>query len=92
MWNRMPSLPRGTLGIACVVAAAGLAALVAFHRPSQAQPEHGAGSPAMEAPRMLTVWEPSVVNAPGLPLQCTDGTWTRTVVRGGCARHGGVTY
>lgn len=38
------------------------------------------------------VWVPEVVTAPGLPLQCTDGSWTRTVVRGGCARHGGVTY
>jgi len=89
-----PSWPRGTLGIACVVAAAGLAALVAFHRPSQAQPEPGpgAGTRAVDSPRSGVVWEPSVVNAPGLPLQCSDGTWTRTVVRGGCTRHGGVTY
>ena len=38
------------------------------------------------------VWVPEVVTAPGLPLQCADGTWTRTVVRGGCSRHGGVFY
>jgi hypothetical protein len=88
----MPPWPRGTVGIVCVVAAAGLAALVAFHRPSQAQPEHGASTLPGDSPQIVQVWEPSVVNAPGLPLQCSDGAWTRTAVRGGCARHGGVTY
>jgi len=90
----MRTWPRGSLGILCVVAAAGLAALVAFHRPSQAQPSGGASTTsATDAPGTpAAVWEPSVTNAPGLPLQCSDGAWTRTAVRGGCARHGGVTY
>ncbi len=88
----MPRWPRGTVGIACVVAAAGLAALVAFHRPSQAQPEQGASSRPVDSPRIGPVWEPSVVTAPGLPVQCSDGTWIRSVARGGCSRHGGVTY
>ena len=38
------------------------------------------------------VWVPEVVTTPGLPQQCADGTWTRSVWRGGCARHGGVAY
>jgi hypothetical protein len=38
------------------------------------------------------VWIPEVVTAPGLPVQCSDGAWTRTVVRGGCSKHGGVAY
>jgi|HubBroStandDraft_2_1064218.scaffolds.fasta_scaffold2047667_1 hypothetical protein len=88
----MPPWPRGTLGIVSVVSAAGLAALVAFHRPSQAQPEQGSTALPVDSVRSAIMWEPSVVNAPGLPLQCSDGTWTRTAVRGGCARHGGVTY
>lgn len=79
-----------TLGVLCVVAAAGLAALVGFHRPGHAQPSYSVEAPIDVAPH--AVWEPTVVNAPGLPVQCSDGAWTRTMVRGGCARHGGVTY
>ena len=92
----MRPFPRGAIGIVCVVTAAGLAALVAFHRPSQAQLERSASVSSMEPatvpPSVEATWEPTAMNAPGLPLQCSDGTWTRTVVRWGCARHGGVTY
>lgn len=68
-----------------------LVCLLAFHATSKADstPEEPLrAQPAAQGP----VWVPEVVTAPGLPLQCSDGTWTRTVVRGGCSRHGGVTY
>ena len=74
-------------GIALVT----LVCLLAFHATSKAdstRTEPLQAAPLANAP----VWVPEVVTAPGLPLQCSDGTWTRTVVRGGCARHGGVTY
>jgi hypothetical protein len=82
--------PPHALGVAGIVLAAGIACLISFHATSSADPE-----PARTAPAMIElgpVWEPSVVNAPGLPLQCADGVWTRTTVRGGCSHHGGVAY
>jgi hypothetical protein len=78
------------------VAFVGLVTLVTFQATSraatgQASPLVPGGDGAEVSPR--PVWVPEVVSAPGLPLQCSDGTWTRTVgVRGGCARHGGVAY
>jgi hypothetical protein len=83
--------PPHALGLAGLVAAAGLACLIAFHATSRADSEPLHGAPPGTTARG-PVWEPSVVNAPGLPLQCADGTWTRTAVRAGCARHGGVVY
>lgn len=82
--------PPHALGVAGIVVAAGFACLIAFHATSRADPEAARSVPVPETP--APVWEPAVVNAPGLPLQCADGTWTRTAVRGGCARHGGVAY
>ncbi len=77
------------------VAFFGLVTLVTFQATSRAEARR-ASPLSLEAAsgevRRGPVWVPEVVTAPGLPLQCTDGTWTRTVVRGGCARHGGVTY
>lgn len=68
-----------------------LVCLLAFHPTSKADSTHTALQARVSA-KNAPVWVPEVVTAPGLPLQCADGTWTRTVVRGGCARHGGVTY
>lgn len=68
-----------------------LVCLLAFHPTSNA--DSTPNEPQAAAPvAPVAVWVPEVVTAPGLPLQCADGTWTRTVVRGGCARHGGVFY
>lgn len=74
-------------GIALVT----LVCLLAFHATSKADSTRTEPLPAATAANG-PVWVPEVVTARGLPLQCSDGTWTRTVVRGGCARHGGVTY
>jgi hypothetical protein len=83
--------PPHVLGLAGLAVAAGFACLIAFHPTSRADAEHGSlGAPGVTAHG--PVWEPTVVNAPGLPEQCADGTWTRTAVRWGCARHGGVVY
>jgi hypothetical protein len=77
------------------IAFVGLVTLVTFQATSSAEARHAspifASEAAVQSPRG-PVWVPEVVTAPGLPLQCSDGTWTRTAVRGGCARHGGVTY
>ena len=83
--------PPHALGLAGIVASVGLAGLIAFHPASHAGIEPARNAPAVAAQPGPT-WEPTVVTTPGLPLQCTDGTWTRTTVRGGCAKHGGVTY
>lgn len=68
-----------------------LVCLLAFHPTSKADSTRTALQPAAPVAHG-PVWVPEVVAAPGLPLQCADGTWTRTVVRGGCSRHGGVFY
>jgi hypothetical protein len=75
-------------GIAFVVS---LVCLLTFHHTSKADSTRMAPPPAAPVAHG-PVWVPEVVTAPGLPLQCADGTWTRTVVRGGCAHHGGVVY
>jgi hypothetical protein len=68
-----------------------LVVLLAFHPTSKADSTRV--GPATVAPAARgPVWVPEVVTAPGLPVQCADGTWTRTVVRSGCTRHGGVAY
>jgi hypothetical protein len=77
------------------IAFVALVTLVTFQATSRA--EAGRASPLSSGGiagevRRGPVWVPEIVTAPGLPLQCSDGTWTRTVVRGGCARHGGVSY
>jgi hypothetical protein len=82
-----------SLGLLAVVPVAGVGCLLAFHSPSHADPGRATSAaidlaPAVHGP----MWQPTVVAAPGLPLQCADGTWTRTVVRGGCARHKGIVY
>jgi hypothetical protein len=85
---------RPSLGVAAVVAVAGVSCLLAFHSASHADPGP-APNPAVivvAAPVRGPTWQPTVVTAPGLPVQCADGAWTRTVVRGGCARHGGIAY
>ena len=83
--------PRGiTLGVIGLVT---LTCLVAFHPTSRADSQMPLT--AAEAGGSLVLgpeWVPEVVTAPGLPVQCADGAWTRTVVRGGCARHGGVAH
>lgn len=84
------SLPKRTWLLAGVVSASSIC-LLAFHATSSAdstRTEPRAPAPVTYGP----VWVPEVVTAPGLPVQCADGTWTRTVVRGGCWRHGGVAY
>jgi len=82
--------PPHALGLAGIVASVGVAALIAFHTASRAdiEPPRRASLAAQPAP----TWEPSVVTTPGLPLQCADGTLTRTTIRAGCAHHGGVGY
>jgi hypothetical protein len=65
---------------------------LAFHATSKADSTRIEPVPAAPPVAHGPVWVPEVVSAPGLPLQCADGTWTRTVVRGGCARHGGIVY
>jgi hypothetical protein len=82
---------RRSLGLAGLVAAAAIACFLAFHRTSHADPVRPS-TLVLEPVVLSAVWQPSVVNAPGLPVQCADGSWTRTVVRGGCAHHGGVVY
>ncbi len=84
--------PPHALGLAGIVASVGLAGLIAFHPASHAGTEPARKAAAVLATQPASTWEPSVVTTPGLPLQCADGTWTRTVVRGGCAHHGGVGY
>jgi hypothetical protein len=97
----VPSLQRATgimvgpphaLGLAGIVASVGVAALIAFHPASHAGTEPQRDAAAVLATRPVPTWEPSVVMTPGLPVQCADGTWTRTAVYAGCARHGGVRY
>jgi hypothetical protein len=83
--------PPHALGLAGIVASVGLAALTAFQPASHAGIEPARARIAPVAPPAPT-WEPSVVTTPGLPLQCADGTWSRTTVRAGCARHGGVGF
>jgi hypothetical protein len=84
---------RRTLGLVGAVAVAGVGCLLAFHATSHADPGRTASASLETA--VMTVrptWQPTVVTAPGLPVQCADGAWTRSVVRGGCAKHGGVVY
>lgn len=76
------------------VALVGLVSLVTLQATSHAEarrPDPLSLSAPGDGPRG-PMWVPEVVTAPGFPLQCADGTWTRTVVRGGCFRHGGVAY
>jgi len=84
--------PPHALGLAAIVASVGVAALIAFHTASRADIEPTRRAAASLAAQPAPTWEPSVVTTPGLPLQCADGTWTRTTVRAGCAHHGGVGY
>ena len=84
--------PPHALGLAGIVASVGVAALIAFHPASHAGTEPARKAGAVLAAQPVATWEPSVVTTPGLPLQCADGTWTRTVVRDGCVHHGGVGY
>jgi hypothetical protein len=83
---------RPSLGLLAVVAVAGVSCLLAFHSASHAEPSPPPSVVVDVAPVHGPTWQPSAITAPGLPLQCADGTWTRTVVRGGCARHGGLVY
>jgi hypothetical protein len=84
--------PPHALGLAGIVASVGIAALLSFHSASHAGTEPSRQSAAVLAAQPAPTWEPSVVSTPGLPLQCADGTWTRTAVRSGCAHHGGIAY
>jgi hypothetical protein len=84
-------LPRRIV-LGCI-ALVGLATLVAFQTTSRAEaraPVDAGDATAIATPG--PAWVPEVVTAPGLPLQCADGTWTRTVVRAGCAHHRGLAY
>lgn len=83
---------RRSLGLLAVVAVAGVSCLLAFHSASHAEPVPAPAVAIQAVPVRGPTWQPTVVTAPGLPVQCADGAWTRTVVRGGCARHGGVAY
>jgi hypothetical protein len=86
-------LPRQrTRVLAGGIAVASLVCLLAFHPTSKADSTRTEPQPTAAPVAHIPVWVPEVVTAPGLPLQCADGTWTRTVVHGGCARHGGVAY
>jgi hypothetical protein len=85
--------PPHALGLAGIVASVGVAAIIAFHSAaSHATMEPTRQADAVRNVQLAPTWEPSVVTTPGLPLQCADGTWTRSAVRAGCARHGGVAY
>ena len=66
--------------------------LLAFHPTSKADSRRTEVQAVAPVAPAAPMWVPEVVTAPGLPLQCADGAWTRTVVHGGCARHGGVVY
>jgi hypothetical protein len=83
---------RRSLGLAGLVVAAGIACLLAFHPASHADPGRTSTATVEPAAVPHVTWQPTVVGAPGLPVQCADGSWTRTAVRGGCAHHGGVVY
>ena len=88
-WPPPRSVALGFVGLV------GLVSLLAFQATGRAEASHA--SPLVDAaaearPVYGPVWTPEIVTAPGLPVQCSDGTWTRTVVRGGCARHGGITH
>ena len=73
------------------IAGISLVCLVAFHATSRADSTMPlTAAEAAAAPVLGPEWVPEVNTAPGLPVQCADGAWTRTVVRGGCAKHGGV--
>jgi hypothetical protein len=77
------------------IAFVGLVSLVTFQATSRAEARRVSPLFAAEAQAVTPrgpVWVPEVVTAPGQPVQCGDGTWTRSMVRGGCARHGGVAY
>lgn len=81
------SLALGSVGLV------GLVCLLAFQATSRADALDGSGplAASQAGPRAHgPVWTPGIVTTPGLPVQCADGSWTRTVVRAGCARHGGV--
>jgi hypothetical protein len=82
--------PPHALGLAGIVVSVGVAALLAFQPTSHAGT--GEVAPTVPSPTVAPTWDPSAAALPGLPLQCADGTWTRTTVRGGCWRHGGVVY
>jgi hypothetical protein len=76
------------------VAFVGLVSLVTLQATSRAEdrrPDPLSLAAPAEGPHG-PVWVPEVASGPGLPQQCGDGTWTRSVFRGGCARHGGVAY
>ncbi len=76
----------------------GVVSLLAFQATSRADalhprdPGQSRFEPASASQRLGPTWVPEVVTAPGLPVQCGDGTWTRTAVRAGCARHAGVAH
>ena len=88
-WSTPRFIALGSIGFVALVT------LVTFQATSRAEARQTSplfASEASVAASRGPVWVPEVVAAPGMPLQCADGTWTRTVVRGGCARHGGVAY
>lgn len=79
-----------TLGVIGLVT---LACLVAFHPTSRADSTMPlSAQDAIASKDLGPPWVPEVLSAPGLPMQCADGLWTRTVVRGGCVKHGGVAH
>jgi hypothetical protein len=87
-------LPRVlALGLIGVV---GVISLVAFQATSRAEARRNTMAiSAVQAagpsnPIVGPLWTPEVVTTPGLPLQCADGSWTRSIIRGGCAKHGGI--
>jgi len=87
------SWPPARAWILGVIALVTLACLVAFNATSRAD----SSLPLSVQDEKTTMelgppWVPEVVSTPGLPVQCADGAWTRTVVRGGCAKHGGVAH
>jgi hypothetical protein len=93
MMSGIPWPNSRTIGIG-IVAFVGLVSLVTLQATTHAAPRQPLPLSAAAAAEGAhgPLWVPEVVTAPGLPLQCADGAWTRTVVRGGCARHGGVAF
>ncbi len=94
-WARdMSSWPTSRSVALGSVAFVGLVSLVTWQATSHAESRQPSDLQPAEVAGMAQgpVWVPEVVMAPGLPVQCSDGAWTRTVVRGGCSKHGGVAY
>jgi hypothetical protein len=87
---KRPATRSIALALGCLVSVVSLVAAVQATSRAEARIPAAPVAPAEAAQAYGPAWIPEVVTAPGLPVQCADGVWTRTVVRAGCAKHGGI--